>query len=83
MIPKNEVTRESPPEMSRFRDLAESLGLKFDDLIQSGSQANVIGIRSETLLFSQRLDSRTYSCRTRVMDPGRNGESGRRPTRTI
>jgi hypothetical protein len=60
MIPKNEVTRESPPEMSRFRDLAESLGLKFDDLIQSGSQANVIGIRSETLLFSQRLDSRTY-----------------------
>jgi hypothetical protein len=60
MIPKNELTRESASEMSRVRDLAESLGIRFDTVIRSGSQANVIGIQSETLLFSQRLDSRTY-----------------------
>src|SRR4051794_13916218 len=60
MIPKNELTRESESEMAAVRDLAESLGIQLGDVTRGGSQANVIGIQSEAVLFSQRLDSRTY-----------------------
>ena len=48
-------------EMARAREIAEKvLGLAFDKIIHSGSEANLVGIRSERILFSQRLDSRTY-----------------------
>lgn len=48
-------------ELQRVRQTAEDvLGLTFDRVIQSGSEANLVGIRSERLMFSQRLDSRTY-----------------------
>jgi hypothetical protein len=60
MIPKNELTHESESEIAPVRDLAESLGIQLGDVTRSGSQANVIGIQSEAVLFSQRLDSRTY-----------------------
>jgi hypothetical protein len=76
MIPKNELTRESASEMSRVRDLADSLGLRFENVIRSGSQANVIGIQSETLLFSQRLDSRTYFVQDARYGAGQRGVWG-------
>ena|SRR5215217_594696 len=38
----------------------EALGLRFDEIRQSGSAANVVGMQSEHILFSLRLDSRTY-----------------------
>jgi len=48
-------------EMVRARQVAEEfLGLEFDEILRSGSEANMIGIQSERVLFSQRLDSRTY-----------------------
>lgn len=48
-------------ELERARRTAEeTVGLTFDKVIQSGSEANLVGIRSERILFSQRLDSRTY-----------------------
>ena len=60
MIPTNLVTQENEREMERVRALAESLSLKFDEVVRSGSQGTVVGIQSKTLLFSQRLDSRTF-----------------------
>jgi hypothetical protein len=48
-------------EIEQVRQVAEdALGLTFDRIVQSGSEANVVGIRSERVLFSQRLDSQTY-----------------------
>ena len=35
-------------------------GLKLDKIVKSGSKANIIGLKSEHILFSQRIDSRTY-----------------------
>ena len=42
------------------RAAREILQLKFDKIVKSGAEANMIGIRSESVLFSRRLDSRTY-----------------------
>ena len=47
-------------ELEELKELAESLGLKLGKLTQSGSDANLVGLRSEHMLFSRRLDSRTY-----------------------
>jgi hypothetical protein len=48
-------------EKRRIRRIAEEvLGLRFDEIQRSASAANMVGIQSENLLFSQRQDSRTY-----------------------
>lgn len=48
-------------ELRRARQFAEeALGLKFDQVVRAGSEANMLGIQSEHVLFSRRLDSRTY-----------------------
>lgn len=48
-------------EISNLRRMAaEVFGLKFQKKVQVGSERNMVGIRSEHLLFSRRLDSRTY-----------------------
>src|SRR5271170_3847202 len=60
MVPKKEVEEESPREMEQTRRLAESLGLRFDEIVQTGSQGTVRGIKSKSILFSERLDSRTF-----------------------
>lgn len=53
-------TSESGPEIDRLRKLADSLGVQFDEVVHSGSQGTTIGIQSKSVLFSQRLDSRTF-----------------------
>jgi len=48
-------------EIKNIREIAEStFGIKFDKIIKSGSEFNVLAIKTENVLFSQRLDSRTY-----------------------
>jgi hypothetical protein len=43
-----------------LRRLAEGLGLVFEKVDEAGSRGNTAGLRSDRLLFSRRLDSRTY-----------------------
>lgn len=38
----------------------EKLELKLDKVERSGSEKNFLGLKSESIIFSQRLDSRTY-----------------------
>jgi hypothetical protein len=59
MIPPNIITQENEREMQRVRALADALGVRFDEVVRIGSQGTVIGIQSRSVLFSQRLDSRT------------------------
>lgn len=48
-------------EIRQLKNIAEErLGLRFDNIVESGSSANVKGIKSAHILFSQRLDSRTF-----------------------
>ena len=70
MIPQNTVTGESEREMRRVRALAEALDLRFDEIARSGSQGTVIGIQSKSVLFSQRLDSRTVFVQDSRYGPG-------------
>jgi hypothetical protein len=42
------------------RTAAEVFDLDFQEPVNAGSQANLVGIRSAHLLFSRRIDSRTY-----------------------
>jgi hypothetical protein len=47
-------------ELKELEELAERLGLKLDEVARSGSEANLVGLRSEYVLLSRRIDSRTY-----------------------
>jgi hypothetical protein len=48
-------------EIEKIKQIAKkALRLKFDKIVRSGSEANMVGIQSENMMFSQRLDSRTY-----------------------
>src|SRR5215207_5298325 len=48
-------------EINRVKQTAENIfRITFDKILQSGSDYNIVGIKSEQILFSQRLDSRTY-----------------------
>jgi hypothetical protein len=48
-------------EAARILETAERvLGFKFEKIERSGSAANLVGLKSERVLFSQRIDSRTY-----------------------
>ncbi len=56
---RNDCSEEG--ELQQLRQVAEKVfGLRFDKVLRSGSDANVVGMRSDHLLFSRRLDSRTY-----------------------
>ncbi len=59
-------------ETDRTRSIAEVLGLHFPDSAESGSEKNLVGVKSDTLLFSHRSDSRTYFIQDQqygVLDP--------------
>ena len=48
-------------ELNRLKDIATRVfSLKIGSVIKSGSEANMVGIRSKTLLVSHRIDSRTF-----------------------
>jgi hypothetical protein len=48
-------------ELMQLRHLAEEVfRIRLDTTARSGSEANVLGIRSKEVLFSRRLDSRTF-----------------------
>jgi hypothetical protein len=48
-------------EIRELRNIAEQgIGLRFDNILESGSSGNMKGIKSDHILFSQRLDSRTF-----------------------
>src|SRR5262245_8600966 len=70
MIPQNGLTEENEREMRRVRALADALGLRFDEVVRSGSQGTVIGMQSRNLLFSLRLDSRTFFVQDARFGPG-------------
>ena len=52
-------TQEPDDEMRRVRALADSLGIRFDEIVRAGSQGTTIGIQAKSVLFSLRADSRT------------------------
>jgi hypothetical protein len=61
-------------EKLQLRKVAEKVfDLKFDKSIQSGSERNMSGMRSEHLLFSKRLDSRTFFIHDSNYGIGREG----------
>jgi hypothetical protein len=48
-------------ELEELREIArEAFGLDLEEVVRSGSEFNVVGIRSQNVLCSRRLDSRTY-----------------------
>ena len=55
----------------RLRSTGESLGLKFDEITRIGSEGNMAGIDSERLLFSRRLDSRTFFVQDQTFGVGK------------
>ncbi|MFD0363675.1 hypothetical protein ACFQZZ_19680 [Nocardia sp. GCM10030253] len=63
---------ERSPELERLTGLAELLGLRIDGA--SGIVGNTVGIRSDDLLFSQRLDSRTYFVQNSAFGTGRGAD---------
>ena len=60
-------------EMEQFAQLAENLGLALEKVISRGSERNMLGIKSEHVLFSQRLDSRTYFVQDTRYGKGQKG----------
>lgn len=75
MPPENPDDYSEEAEMGRFKEIAEgALGLEFGEIRRSGSEANMVGIQSEHVLLSQRLDSRTYFVQD--MRYGANREAG-------
>lgn len=61
MKPKKPKDFSDKAETKQINQIAKKiLGLKLGKIIRSGSEANAVGIQSEQILFSQRLDSRTY-----------------------
>jgi hypothetical protein len=47
------------------------LKLKIDRIVRIGSEANFLGAKSENILFSQRLDSRTYLVHNKLYGKGK------------
>jgi hypothetical protein len=61
MKPKKPKDFSDKAETEQINRVAKKiLGLKLGKIIRSGSEANAVGIQSEQILFSQRIDSRTY-----------------------
>ena len=59
-MPTDENERGQDAEVARIKRIADSLGLKVGEPTRAGSEANLAGIRSESVLISCRLDSRTW-----------------------
>lgn len=59
--------------VSRIRALGESLGLKIENVVRSGELANTLGIQTDYLLVSQRLDSQTYFVQDKRFNDGSEG----------
>jgi hypothetical protein len=47
-------------QTERLRELAGRLGIKLDAVRRAGTEGNTAGLQTETMLFSRRLDSRTF-----------------------
>jgi len=47
-------------EIAYIKSVADGLGLKVGEPARAGSEANLAGIRSKSVLISRRLDSRTW-----------------------
>ena len=58
-------------ERDAVRRLAREFQLDMSKIVQEGSEANYVAIRSETALLSQRLDSRTYFVHDELYGSGR------------
>ena len=46
-------------QLARIRKLADSLGVRLDQVVRAGSQGTVLGVQSDKVMLSQRTDSRT------------------------
>lgn len=60
-------------DVSRIREIGESLGLRIENVVRSGRLANTLGIQTEYLLVSQRLDSQTYFVHDKRFSDGSEG----------
>jgi hypothetical protein len=61
MTARNFEEHSDEAEMRQLKNLVEQrLGLRLDNIVKSGSSANMTGIQSDHILFSRRLDSRTF-----------------------
>jgi hypothetical protein len=60
MTQRDDTDYSDQAETDSVQALAGVLGLQFPATAESGSEYNLVGIKSDSLLFSQRLDSRTY-----------------------
>jgi hypothetical protein len=46
-------------QLAGIRKLAESLGVRLEQVVRAGSQGTVLGVQSDKVMLSQRTDSRT------------------------
>jgi hypothetical protein len=60
-------------EIKQLEEFGEGIGLRIDQIIKNGSVANIVGIQSNHVSFSQRLDSRTYFVRDDRYGQGKAG----------
>jgi hypothetical protein len=58
--PGNSNQGATQPEVKQLNELAKTLNLDMGQVINQGSERNMVGLKSDTVLFSQRNDSRTY-----------------------
>lgn len=68
----NDKERGQDAEIARIKRVADRLGLKLGKPERAGSEANLAGIRSESVLISRRLDSRTWFVQDRPDEPKRS-----------
>jgi hypothetical protein len=68
----NENGRGQDAETARIKRVADGLGLKVSEPARAGSEANLAGIRSESVLISHRLDSRTWFVQDQPDNPSRS-----------
>ena len=68
----NENERGQDSEIARIKRVADGLGLKVGEPARAGSEANLAGIRSESVLISRRLDSRTWFVQDQPDNPKRS-----------
>ena len=47
-------------QLASIRKLADSLGVRLEQVVRAGSQGTVLGVQSDRTMLSQRTDSRTF-----------------------
>jgi len=61
MPEKTKTDYSDKAELGQLKKLGEeAFGLRLDRVVQSGAEANVLGMKTQFTTFSRRLDSRTY-----------------------